>query len=138
MVSGSACQWHRHGHVGLTCVTVHRINCNLKLTWFLHRFTPNAESPSMKKIIRYIDQLTDRIIPNCSAQRPLERRPRHQVSPFPHPALLPRPSTTRSGLPITEFLPLGGSLIDLTRRRYGPTRPTRCTSFAQLPVTTAD
>ena len=98
-------------------------------------FTTNAESPSMKKIIRYIDQLTNRIIPNRSAQR----RARRQVPPYPNAFLL---SPSFPGSPIPENSRPRGSPINhacywiVTNR--GPTRPSRCTSFARLPVTTAD
>ena len=86
----------------------------------------------MKKIIRYIDQLTNRIIPNCSAQKP-QRRARHQVSPYPNAALLSPSFPTRSGSPILEDSRPGGSSINLARGwvvLYINRRPSRCTSIA--------
>ena len=92
----------------------------------------------MKKIIRYIDQLTNRIIPNRSVQR----RARPQVSPYSDPALLSPSFPTRSGSPIIEDSRPGGSLINRAGRwtvtNRSPSRPSRCTSFAQLPITIAD
>ena len=98
----------------------------------------------MKKIIRYIDQLTNRIIPNYSA----ERGARHQVSPYPDASLLSPLFPTRSGLPVVDFRPEGWLInradrsIQRIETNRGPTRRrprrSRCTSVAQLPITTAD
>ena len=92
----------------------------------------------MKKITRYIDQLTNRIIPNRSVQR----HARHQVSPYYNPALLSPSFPARSGSLIIEYSRPGGSSINRAGRwivtNRSPFLPGRCTSFAQLPVTIAD
>ena len=102
-------------------------------------FTTNTESPSMKKITRYIDQLTHRIIPNG----PTQTRTRHLDDDQ-----LTLPYTT-TATPSSSFPTLPGPsnptdsrskglLISRVLRRIGKkfTNERRCMSFAPLPVTT--
>ena len=98
-------------------------------------FTANTESPSMKKITRYIDQITNRIIPNDSAQTRTRHRDDNQVSlpyssaPVPSSSLPTRP---RSSTPTGSRSK--GLFISCGRRRIGKksTSESRCTSIALL------
>ena len=93
----------------------------------------------MKNITRHIDQLTNRIIPNGPAQM----RSRHQDN---DQLTLPNSSTaapsslfpTRPGSTTVTDTRSKGSLMSHVRRRIVKklTNRRRCTSFAQLFVTT--
>ena len=98
--------------------------------------TFNADSPSMKKITRYIDKVANSI-PNG----PTQTHSRHQVSP-PYPSTaLPSPSSPTLHRPSTSIHTRSkGSSMNHARRwiRKNITKPRRCMSFAQLHITTAD
>ena len=92
----------------------------------------------MKKIIRHINQLTNRIIPNGPAQR----RARHQVSLPSYSSsasssvstILPSPFPIHLGSPNLVDFRSEGSSIDHAHPRIDDELTTRgrCTSFAAL------
>ena len=90
-------------------------------------FTANTESPSMKSITRYIDQLTNKIIPNGPAQTGT----RHQDG---DPVTLPYSSTALSSSSFPSR-PGSSTRTDSRSKRFGKksTNERRCTSFAQFP-----
>ena len=95
----------------------------------------------MKKITRYIDQLTNRIIPNGPAQARTRHRDNDQVNLPSSSTVVPSslfPTHPRSTT-VTESRSKG-SLTSRVRRRIVKklTNRRRCTSFAQLFVTAAD
>jgi hypothetical protein len=82
----------------------------------------------MEKIIRYIDQLVDMIIPN----NPARTQARHLVLPYSNTAL-PSPSfPTRPGSPTPIDSRSGGLLINYARYWTGrePMNRRRCASIA--------
>ena len=96
----------------------------------------NADSPSMKKITRYIGKLTDNI-PNTS---PSQTRARHQVSPPFPTAAPPSPSfpTLHRSSTIVHSRSKGSSMNYAQRWiRKNITKERRCMSFEQRHVTSA-
>jgi hypothetical protein len=118
---------------GVGCVTMALCVGN-QGSWLLH---PNAESSTMRKIIHYIDQLSNKIVPNSPAQT----RAGHQVSlPYSNTALLSPSYPTGLGTSILIDPSSEDSLINHARQWISEklTHRRRCTFLVQLPVTTAD
>ena len=98
-------------------------------------FTVNTETPSMKKITRYVDQLTKKIIPNGPAQMRTRHQDDDQVTlAYPSTAFPSSSFPTRPGSSTPTDFRLKGSLISRVRRQIGKKSNgnSRCTSFAQL------
>jgi hypothetical protein len=112
-----------------------RINLRSQGNCFLHPPSFNPDSPSMNKITRYIDKLTNSI-PNG----PTQTRARHWVSP-PYPSTaLPSASfpAHHGSSTLIHSRPKGLSMNDARRWiRKNITKRRRCMSFAQLHVTCA-
>ena len=120
--------------LGLVNFAINSGNC-----WFLHPPSfdvPNfiADSPSMKKIIRFTDKLTYSI-PTSPTQTRCLTRARHRVTP-PNPSTaLPSPSfPTCHGSLAPIHSPSKGSLMHHARRwiRKNITKRCRCMSFARF------
>ena len=97
-------------------------------------FTANTESPSMKNITRYIDRLTNRIIPNGPAQACTRHQDDDQLT-LPSTAVPSSSFPTRPGSSTPLDSRSKRSLISRVHHRIGKksTNKRRCTSLAQLP-----
>ena len=104
-------------------------------------FTANTESQSMKKITRYIDQLTNKITPNDPAQTRTRHQDDDQVTLSYSSTAVPSSSfSTRPGSSTPTASHSKALLISRVHHRIGKksTNGRRCTSFAQFPVTIVD
>lgn len=123
---------------GVGCVNM-ALGVGNQGSWLLH---PNAESSTMRKIIHFIDQLSNKIVPNSPAQMRAHRRLSPPYSSTALPSSYPT-IPTDLGTSILVDPSSEDSLINYARQWISKklTDRRRCTFLdilVQLPVTTAD